>query len=62
MCAYCPRRHSQGNRGAAMTPPIPLQRLPRKRPMKPATVRALFWWVAIVSFFTSCAGLIARWT
>lgn len=23
-----------------MTPPIPLQRLPRKRPMKPATVRA----------------------
>lgn len=45
-----------------MTPPIPLQRLPRKRHMKPATVRALFWWVATASFFTSCAGLIARCT
>jgi hypothetical protein len=45
-----------------MTPPIPLQRLPRKRPMKPATVRALFWWVATASFFTGCAGVIARCT
>ena len=45
-----------------MTAPIQLQRLPRKRYMKPATVRALFWWVATASFFTSCAGLIARCT
>ena len=45
-----------------MTQPIQLQRLPRKRHMKPATVRALFWWVAIVSFSTGCAGLIARCT
>lgn len=45
-----------------MTPPILLQRLPRKRPMKPATVRALFWWVAAASFFTGCAGVIARCT
>lgn len=45
-----------------MTPPIPLQRLPRKRSMKPATVRALFWWVATASFFTGCAGVIARCT
>ncbi len=46
-----------------MTPPIQLQRMPkRKRPMKPAAVRALFWWVATVCFFTGCAGLIARCT
>lgn len=30
-----------------MTTPIQLQRMsPRKRRLKPATVRALFWWVA----------------
>lgn len=42
-----------------MTPPIQLQRMPKRR-MKPATVRALFWYVATVCFFTGCAGLIAR--
>lgn len=45
-----------------MTPPLQLQRIPRRRRFKPATVRALFWWVAIVSFSTGCAGLIARCT
>ena len=43
-----------------MSGPIQLQRLPKRK--KPATVRALFWWVAIVSFSTGCAGLIARCT
>ena len=46
-----------------MTPPIQLQRMPKRRkPTKPATVRALFWWVSCVCFFTGCAGLIARCT
>ncbi|CAB5675878.1 Uncharacterised protein [Comamonas aquatica] len=45
-----------------MTPPIPLQRLPRKRPMKPATVRAFFWWVATVCISTACAGVISSCT
>ena len=46
-----------------MTPPIQLQRMPKRRkPTKPATVRALFWLVSCVCFFTGCAGLIARCT
>lgn len=45
-----------------MTPPIQLQRMPKRKTMKPATVRALFWWVATACFFTGCAGLIARCT
>ncbi len=45
-----------------MTPPLQLQRISKRRRFKPATVRALFWWVATASFFTSCAGLIARCT
>ena len=46
-----------------MTPPIQLQRMPkRKRPMKPATVRALFWYVATVCFAVGRLGLIARCT
>ncbi|MDH0899650.1 hypothetical protein N5C12_09830 [Comamonas aquatica] len=45
-----------------MTPPIPLQRLPRKRHMKPATVRALFWGIAITCFALFCAGVIAKLT
>lgn len=44
-----------------MTPPIQLQRMPkRKRPMKPATVRALFWWVSAVAIVLFCAGAISR--
>lgn len=44
-----------------MTPPIQLQRMPkRKRPMKPATVRALFWWVSVVAIVVFCAGAISR--
>lgn len=44
-----------------MTPPIQLQRMPkRKRPMKPATVRALFWYVAIACFALFSFGVIAR--
>lgn len=44
-----------------MTPPIQLQRLP-KRTKKPATVRALFWWVATVCISTACAGVISSCT
>lgn len=29
------------------TPPIQLQRLPKRRHFKPATVRALFFWLAL---------------
>lgn len=43
-----------------MTPPIQLQRIPKRKTMKPATVRALFWWVATVCFAVGCLGLIAR--
>ncbi len=43
-----------------MSAPIQLQCLPKRK--KPATVRALFWWVATASFFTGCAGVIARCT
>lgn len=49
-----------------MTAPIQLQHLPkrpkRRKPMKPATVRALFWVIAFVCFFTACAGVIAKCT
>ena len=44
-----------------MTTPIQLQRLP-KRTKKPATVRALFWWIASVCFFTACAAAISSLT
>ena len=44
-----------------MTAPIQLQRLP-KRTKKPATVRALFWWIASVCFFTACAAAISSLT
>lgn len=44
-----------------MTAPIQLQRLP-KRTKKPATVRALFWWVSSVCFFTACAAAISSLT
>lgn len=44
-----------------MTAPIQLQRLP-KRTKKPATVRALFWWLASVCFFTACAAAISSLT
>lgn len=43
-----------------MTPPIPLQRLPKRK--KPATVRALFWGIAITCFALFCAGVIAKLT
>lgn len=46
-----------------MTPPIQLQRIPRRRkPMKPATVRALFWVVAVICLAIFCAGVIAKCT
>lgn len=46
-----------------MTTPIQLQRMPRKRrPFKPATVRALFWVIAIPCFVIFCVGVIARCT
>lgn len=45
-----------------MSPPIQLQRMPRKRRMKPATVRALFWYVATVCFALFSFGVIARCT
>ena len=46
-----------------MTPPIPLQRIPkRKRPIKPATVRALFWAIAVPCIAVFCAGAIAMCT
>lgn len=43
-----------------MTPPIQLQRMPKRKTMKPATVRALFWYVATACFAVGCLGLIAR--
>lgn len=43
-----------------MTAPIQLQRLPKRK--KPATVRALFWWVGIPCFAIFCAGVIAKCT
>ena len=45
-----------------MTPPLQLQRMPKRRRFKPATVRALFWVIAFVCFFTACAGVIAKCT
>ena len=51
-----------GEGGTRMSPPIQLQRIPKRKTTKPATVRALFWWVSCVCFFTGCAGLIARCT
>lgn len=44
-----------------MTPPIPLQRIP-KRPKKPATVRALFWAIAVPCLAIFCAGVISMCT
>ena len=44
-----------------MTPPILLQRIPKRR-KKPATVRALFWVVAVICLAIFCAGVIARCT
>lgn len=41
-----------------MTPPIPLQRIP-KRPKKPAS-RAFVLFVAAVSVAVFCTGLIAK--
>jgi hypothetical protein len=43
-----------------MTTPIQLQRLPKRK--KPATVRALFLWIASVCFFTACAAAISSLT
>jgi hypothetical protein len=45
-----------------MTPPIQLQRLPKRKTNKPATVRALFWVIAIPCFAIFCAGVIAKCT
>jgi hypothetical protein len=45
-----------------MTPPIQLQRIPKRKTTKPATVRALFWWIASVCFFTACAAAISSLT
>lgn len=45
-----------------MTPPIQLQRMPKRKTMKPATVRALFWVVAAVCLVVFFAGLIAKCT
>lgn len=46
-----------------MTPPLQLQRMPRKRrPMKPATVRALFCVIAVPCLAIFCAGAIAMCT
>ena len=47
-----------------MTPPLQLQRMPRRRRFKPATVRALFWVIAILCFAifcASCTGPDAIW-
>lgn len=44
-----------------MTPPIQLQRIPKRRkPMKPATVRALFWVVVITCLLAFAAGLYSK--
>lgn len=45
-----------------MTPPIQLQRIPKRHRLKPATVRALFWVIAIPCFAIFCAGVIAKCT
>lgn len=49
-----------------MSAPIQLQRMPKRRkptkPTKPATVRALFWVIAIPCFAIFCAGVIAKCT
>lgn len=44
-----------------MTTPIQLQRIPKRR-MKPATVRALFWAIAVPCIAVFCAGAIAMCT
>lgn len=45
-----------------MTPPLQLQRLPKRRRFKPATVRALFWTIAVLCIAVFCAGVIAKCT
>lgn len=45
-----------------MTPPIQLQRMPKRKTMKPATVRALFWAIAVPCIAVFCAGAIAMCT
>lgn len=45
-----------------MTPPLQLQRMPKRRRFKPATVRALFWGGAITCLAIFCAGVIAKLT
>ena len=46
-----------------MSPPIQLQRIPKRRKsIKPATVRALFWVIAVPCFAIFCAGVIAKCT
>lgn len=45
-----------------MSPPLQLQRIPKRRRFKPATVRALFWVGAITCFAIFCAGVIAKCT
>lgn len=44
-----------------MRPPVQLQRIPRKRrPFKPATVRALFWVVVISCLLVFASGLFSK--
>ena len=52
-----------------MTPPIQLQRMPKRRkptkptkPAKPAAVRALFWVAGVICLAIFCAGVIAKCT
>lgn len=45
-----------------MTPPLQLQRMPKRRRFKPATVRALFWVAGVICLAIFCAGVIAKCT
>ena len=41
-----------------MTPPLQLQRIPKRRRFKPATVRALFFWLSTSALSLGSAALM----
>lgn len=45
-----------------MTPPLQLQRMPKRRRFKPATVRALFWVVLSIVLAVFVWGFISKVT
>ena len=45
-----------------MTPPLQLQRMPKRRRFKPATVRALFWVLLVFALVVFAFGLFSKVT